>query len=97
MKRQSACCAVNVATAVTATIAILMPLGASTAAAETLAVFTKSAGNPIARAVRAGAEQVPARKPGFEVPLPVLPNQAAPEAVPAVPEVEEEPPPEGAP
>ena len=28
------------------------------AAAETLAVFTKSAGNPIARAVRAGAEAV---------------------------------------
>ena len=37
-------------------IAILMP--AASASAETLAVFTKSAGNPIARAIRAGAEQV---------------------------------------
>ena len=45
--------------------------------------------------VRAGAEPAPARK--VEVPLPVVPKQRAPEAVPAVPEVEEEPPPEGAP
>jgi ribose transport system substrate-binding protein len=37
-------------------IAILMP--SSVAGAETLAVFTKSAGNPIARATRAGADQV---------------------------------------
>jgi hypothetical protein len=47
--------------------------------------------------VRAGAEAVPARKPSFEVPLPVVPEQAAPATAPAVPEVEEEPPPEGAP
>jgi hypothetical protein len=47
--------------------------------------------------VRAGAEEVPARKPSFEVPLPLVPEQAAPEAAPAVPEVEEEPPPEGTP
>ena len=49
--------------------------------------------------VRAGAEETPARKPSFEVPLPVVPEQtpeAAPRPVP-VPEVEEEPPPEGAP
>jgi len=46
--------------------------------------------------VRAGAEKVPARQPSFEVPLPVIP-EAAPEAAPDVPEVEEEPPPEGAP
>jgi ribose transport system substrate-binding protein len=38
--------------------AILIPLGAGPAGAETLAVFTKSAGNPIARAIRAGADQV---------------------------------------
>ncbi len=42
------------ATAITA----LTPAGAWPAAAETIAVFTKSAGNPISRAVRAGAEQV---------------------------------------
>jgi ribose transport system substrate-binding protein len=66
MKRQSACRTANVAAAVTATIAILMPLGASSAAAETLAVFTKSAGNPIARAVRSGAEQI-AKANGFTV------------------------------
>ena len=35
-------------------------------AAETIAVFTKSAGNPIARAVRAGAEAV-AKANGFTV------------------------------
>jgi hypothetical protein len=48
--------------------------------------------------VRAGAEPPPARKPIFEVPLPVMmPEQTAPEAAPAVPELEEEPPPEGTP
>lgn len=40
-----------------AAVTILLPLGPALAA-ETLAVFTKSAGNPIARATRAGAEQV---------------------------------------
>jgi ribose transport system substrate-binding protein len=49
-----------------AAITSLMPFGPSDAAAETLAVFTKSAGNPIARAVRAGAEQV-AKANGFTV------------------------------
>src|SRR6185295_6909669 len=43
---------------IAAAVTILLPLGAMSAAAETLAVFTKSAGNPIARATRAGAEQV---------------------------------------
>ena len=38
----------------------------SAAAAETLAVFTKSAGNPVARAVRAGADAV-AKANGFTV------------------------------
>src|SRR3954452_3493751 len=42
------------ATAITA----LIPAGALPAAAETIAVFTKSAGNPISRAVRAGADAV---------------------------------------
>jgi ribose transport system substrate-binding protein len=37
---------------------MLIPLTAVPAAAESLAVFTKSAGNPIARAIRAGADQV---------------------------------------
>lgn len=41
-----------------ATITILIPLVAAPAAAETIAVFTKAAGNPIARAVRAGAQAV---------------------------------------
>jgi ribose transport system substrate-binding protein len=41
-----------------AAIATLLPFGPSGAGAETLAVFTKSAGNPIAKAVRAGVEQV---------------------------------------
>ena len=40
------------------TIAITFLMPAASAGAETLAVFTKSAGNPIARAIRAGAEQV---------------------------------------
>jgi ribose transport system substrate-binding protein len=39
-------------------ITILIPLGAASAGAETIAVFTKAAGNPIARAVRAGAQAV---------------------------------------
>jgi ribose transport system substrate-binding protein len=41
-----------------AAIAGLIPAGALPASAETIAVFTKSAGNPISRAVRAGAEAV---------------------------------------
>ncbi len=41
-----------------AAITALPTLGPSIADAETLAVFTKSAGNPIAKAVRAGVEQV---------------------------------------
>src|SRR3954466_10505153 len=49
-----------------AAIAGLIPAGALPAAAETIAVFTKSAGNPISRAVRAGAEQV-AKANGFTV------------------------------
>lgn len=49
-----------------AAVTILLPLGAPAAGAETLAVFTKSAGNPIARATRAGAEQV-AKANGFTV------------------------------
>jgi ribose transport system substrate-binding protein len=49
-----------------ALIAGLTPLLPCAAAAETLAVFTKSAGNPIARAVRAGAESV-AKANGFTV------------------------------
>jgi ribose transport system substrate-binding protein len=43
---------------IAAAVTILLPLGVMSASAETLAVFTKSAGNPIARATRAGAEQV---------------------------------------
>lgn len=50
MKRQGAW----LATAIT----ILIPLGASPASAETIGVFTKAAGNPIARVVRAGAAAV---------------------------------------
>src|SRR5712691_5603518 len=41
-----------------AAVTSLIPLGAAPVGAETLAVFTKSSGNPVARAVRAGAEQV---------------------------------------
>src|SRR5260370_25881769 len=44
----------------------LLSLGPPPATAESLAVFTKSAGNPIARAVRAGAEVV-AKANGFTV------------------------------
>jgi ribose transport system substrate-binding protein len=41
-----------------AAITSLIPVGSLPAGAETIAVFTKSAGNPISRAVRAGAEAV---------------------------------------
>ena len=41
-----------------AAITAFIPACGSPAAAETIAVFTKSAGNPISRAVRAGAEAV---------------------------------------
>ncbi len=41
---------------VAAAIAILMPLDLAPADAETLAVFTKSQGNPVARSIRIGAE-----------------------------------------
>lgn len=51
---------------IAAAITILAPLGPSSGGAETLAVFTKSAGNPIARATRAGAEQV-AKANGFTI------------------------------
>src|SRR5207248_9599288 len=47
-------------------ITILTPLGPTPAGAETLAVFTKSAGNPIARAARAGADAM-AKTHGFTV------------------------------
>src|SRR4029077_19606280 len=41
-----------------AVITGLIPVGPLPSGAETIAVFTKSAGNPISRAVRAGAEAV---------------------------------------
>src|SRR4030088_3333716 len=41
-----------------AAITGLIPIGPLPAGAETIAVFTKSAGNPISRAVRSGAEAV---------------------------------------
>ena len=41
---------------VAAAIAILMPLGFAPADAQTIAVFTKSQGNPVARSIRIGAE-----------------------------------------
>ena len=41
-----------------AAVIVGLGVGSPPAQAETLAVFTKSAGNPIARAVRAGAEAV---------------------------------------
>jgi ribose transport system substrate-binding protein len=50
MRYQRACFA--------AALAGLLPLAATPAVGETIAVFTKSAGNPIARAVRAGADAV---------------------------------------
>src|SRR5262245_44883539 len=49
-----------------AAVTLLIPLGSAPAGAETLAVFTKSAGNPIARATRAGADAV-AKANGFTV------------------------------
>src|SRR5499426_66466 len=49
-----------------AAVTILLPFSPSPADAETLAVFTKSAGNPIARATRAGADQV-AKANGFTI------------------------------
>jgi ribose transport system substrate-binding protein len=49
-----------------AAIAGLMPLAGTPAVAETIGVFTKSSGNPIARAVRAGADAV-ARANGITV------------------------------
>jgi len=39
-------------------IAVVAPLAGSSACAETIGVFTKSSGNPISRAVRAGADAV---------------------------------------
>ena len=48
MTRHAAACA--------AAIAILMPLGPVRADAQTIAVFTKSQGNPVARSIRIGAE-----------------------------------------
>ncbi len=51
---------------IAAAATILLPIGVLSAGAETLAVFTKSAGNPIARATRAGADQV-AKANGFTV------------------------------
>ena len=48
MTRQSSACA--------AAIAILMPLGFAPVQAQTIAVFTKSQGNPVARSIRIGAE-----------------------------------------
>jgi ribose transport system substrate-binding protein len=41
-----------------AATAALLPLASTAVGAETLAVFTKSAGNPISRGVRAGVDQV---------------------------------------
>jgi ribose transport system substrate-binding protein len=49
-----------------ATIAALMPFWGASAGAESIAIFTKSAGNPVARAVRAGADAV-AKANGFTV------------------------------
>ena len=49
-----------------AVISSLLPFGVSTTGADTLAVFTKSAGNPIARAARAGADAM-AKMHGFTV------------------------------
>jgi ribose transport system substrate-binding protein len=48
MTRHAAACA--------AAIAILLPLGPAPADAQTIAVFTKSQGNPLARSIRIGAE-----------------------------------------
>src|SRR5260370_16812312 len=61
-----------------AAITGLLPLGLSPAAAETIGVFTKSAGNPIARAVRAGAEAV-AKANGITIThyIPTSPDNAS--------------------
>jgi len=58
-------------------IAGLLPAAGLPACAETLGVFTKSAGNPIARSVRAGVEQV-AKANGFTVTnyIPTSPDNA---------------------
>jgi ribose transport system substrate-binding protein len=45
------------AAAVVVAIAILPPLGAQPVEAQTLAVFTKSQGNPVARSIRLGVEK----------------------------------------
>src|SRR4051794_20925119 len=57
MKNQNAHRIVGVVAPLAAAIAFLSSAG-SFAYAESLAVYTKSAGNPIARATRAGADQV---------------------------------------
>src|SRR5215470_2477244 len=49
-----------------AIVAVSMPFWGAPADAETIGIFTKSAGNPIARAVRAGADVV-AKANGFTV------------------------------
>jgi ribose transport system substrate-binding protein len=49
-----------------AAIGALMPFWGAPAGAESIAIFTKSAGNPVARAVRAGADAV-AKANGFTV------------------------------
>src|SRR5262245_14459388 len=66
MKNQSPCRIANTVAPVAAVFVLLQPLGIPSASAESLAVFTKSAGNPIARAIRAGADQV-AKANGFTV------------------------------
>ena len=70
MKIQSDCRIVRAliirVTAPLAAACAFLPLAGPSAHAETLAVFTKSAGNPIARATRAGADQV-AKANGFTV------------------------------
>ena len=52
--------------AAAAAIGLILPFEPPPAGAETLAVFTKSSGNPIARGVRAGADAV-AKANGFTV------------------------------
>jgi ribose transport system substrate-binding protein len=49
-----------------AAFAALLPFWGAPAGAESIAIFTKSAGNPVARAVRAGADAV-AKANGFTV------------------------------
>jgi ribose transport system substrate-binding protein len=65
MKNQRAYRIVGVVAPLAAAFAFL-PFAGSAAYAESLAVYTKSAGNPIARATRAGADQV-AKANGFTV------------------------------